>query len=67
MPATTGISAIPAGRPGAELQAGFAPGFYLSQAAADRARGLRPLTGVQVRTSVSGSLGATVTIGLGAP
>lgn len=30
MPATTGISAIPANRPGVELQAGGMPGYYLS-------------------------------------
>ncbi|HEU4533552.1 MAG TPA: hypothetical protein VFS00_05515, partial [Polyangiaceae bacterium] len=30
MPATTGVSPSPAGRPGAELQAGFVPSYYLS-------------------------------------
>jgi hypothetical protein len=33
MPATTGISAVPANRPGAELQAGIMPAFFLSDAA----------------------------------
>lgn len=32
MPATTGISAIPSGRPGLEVQAGAVPGYYLSSA-----------------------------------
>lgn len=32
MPATTGIAAVPAGRPGIELQGGLAPGYYLSAA-----------------------------------
>jgi len=32
MPATTGISAVPANRPGVELQGGLAPGYYLSAA-----------------------------------
>ena len=39
MPATTGVSAIPGGQPGGEVQAGFVPGFYLSEATRDRARG----------------------------
>ncbi|MGE0396944.1 MAG: hypothetical protein AB7T06_09520 [Kofleriaceae bacterium] len=34
-PATTGVSAIPVGRPGVELQAGIMPAFYLSDAAND--------------------------------
>jgi hypothetical protein len=34
-PATTGISAVPVGRPGVELQAGIMPAFYLSDAAND--------------------------------
>ena len=34
MPSTTAVSAIPAGKPGAEAQLGFAPGFHLSSAAA---------------------------------
>lgn len=33
MPATTGVSAVPIGRPGAELQVGPVPGFYLSSSA----------------------------------
>ncbi|MBL0219348.1 MAG: hypothetical protein IPQ07_36450 [Myxococcales bacterium] len=33
MPATTGVSAIPASRPGVELQAGVMPAFFLSDAA----------------------------------
>lgn len=32
MPATTGVSAVPAGRPGVELQAAVAPAFHLSSA-----------------------------------
>jgi hypothetical protein len=35
MPATTGISAQPVGRPGVEAQAGAMPGFFLSDAASD--------------------------------
>ena len=27
MPATTGVAAVPSGRPGFELQGGFAPGY----------------------------------------
>lgn len=34
-PATTGVSAVPVGRPGVELQAGIMPAFYLSDAAHD--------------------------------
>ena len=34
-PATTGVSAVPVGRPGVELTAGLAPAFYLSDAAND--------------------------------
>jgi hypothetical protein len=34
-PATTGVSAIPVGRPGVEIQAGIMPAFYLSDAAND--------------------------------
>lgn len=34
MPSTTAVSAIPAGRPGAEAQLGIAPGFHLSSSAA---------------------------------
>lgn len=33
MPATTGISAVPAARPGGEVQAAIIPAFYLSDAA----------------------------------
>jgi hypothetical protein len=33
MPATTGVSAIPAERPGVEVQAGITPGYYLSDSA----------------------------------
>jgi hypothetical protein len=33
MPVTTGVSAIPADRPGLEVQAGIVPGFYLSDSA----------------------------------
>jgi hypothetical protein len=33
MPVTTGVSAIPAERPGVEVQAGIVPGFYLSDSA----------------------------------
>jgi len=32
MPATTGIAAVPAGRPSVELQGGLAPGYFLSAA-----------------------------------
>jgi hypothetical protein len=35
MPATTGVAAVPSGRPGFELQGGFAPGYYLSAATGD--------------------------------
>lgn len=34
-PATTGVSAVPVGRPGVEVQAGIMPAFYLSDAAND--------------------------------
>ena len=34
-PATTGVSAVPVGRPGVELQAGIMPAFFLSDAAND--------------------------------
>jgi hypothetical protein len=33
MPATTGISAVPSGRPGVEAQIGLVPGYFLSQTA----------------------------------
>ncbi len=39
MPATTGISAVPAGRPGVELQAGIVPGYVLSSATQDEHEG----------------------------
>jgi hypothetical protein len=39
MPATTGVSAVPAGRPQIELQGGAVPAFWLSQAAQDEPRG----------------------------
>jgi hypothetical protein len=39
MPATTGISAVPLGRPGAQAQLGSMPGFYASQAAKNEAKG----------------------------
>ncbi len=39
MPATTGQSFVPAPRPGAELQAGLAPGYYLSEATRQGPRG----------------------------
>jgi hypothetical protein len=32
MPATTGISAVPSGRPGIEAQVGIVPGYFLSEA-----------------------------------
>ena len=39
MPATTGVSAVPIGRPGAEVQVGPVPGFYLSSSAHAEGRG----------------------------
>jgi len=39
MPATTGVSALPAGRPGVEAQAGFVPAYFLSRAVQDKAGG----------------------------
>jgi hypothetical protein len=39
MPATTGVSAVPIGRPGAQAQLGTMPGFYASQAAQNEAKG----------------------------
>lgn len=39
MPATTAVSAIPAGRPGFEAQAGVVPAFYLSRSASNRSGG----------------------------
>lgn len=39
MPATTGISAVPAGRPAFEATVGAVPAFYLSQSAQDEPKG----------------------------
>jgi hypothetical protein len=39
MPATTGVSAVPINRPGAELQVGPVPGFFLSSSANAKAEG----------------------------
>lgn len=39
MPATTGVTAVPIGRPGAEVQAGPVPGFFLSSAARAKSEG----------------------------
>jgi len=39
MPATTGLSAVPVGRPGVEAQVGVAPGFNASQSAQNEANG----------------------------
>jgi hypothetical protein len=39
MPATTGVSAVPINRPGAEVQAGPVPGFFLSSSAHATAQG----------------------------
>ncbi len=39
MPATTGISAMPIGRPGMEAQVGVIPGFHASQSAQNEAKG----------------------------
>jgi hypothetical protein len=39
MPATTGMSAVPLGRPGAQAQLGTMPGFYASQSAQNEAKG----------------------------
>ena len=45
MPATTGVSALPAGRPGAEAQVGVMPGFRLSDAAHEaKANGIAQLS-----------------------
>jgi hypothetical protein len=43
MPGTTGISAVPVGRPGVEAQLGAVPAFYLSQSTRDDAKGA-PIT-----------------------
>lgn len=39
MPATTGISAMPIGRPGVEATVGVVPGFHASQSAQNEAKG----------------------------
>lgn len=39
MPATTGVTAVPIGRPGAEVQAGPVPGFFLSSSARAKSEG----------------------------
>lgn len=39
MPATTGVTAVPIGRPGAEAQVGPVPGFFLSSSARAKAEG----------------------------
>jgi hypothetical protein len=39
MPATTGVAAVPASRPGVELQAAFVPGYYLSSAVQKEGKG----------------------------
>jgi hypothetical protein len=39
MPATTGISAVPTGRPGFEAQGGLVPAYFLSTSAQDKSRG----------------------------
>ena len=39
MPATTGVSAVPIGRPGGEAQLGPVPGFFLSSSAREQAQG----------------------------
>jgi hypothetical protein len=39
MPATTGVSAVPIGRPGGEVQVGPVPGFFLSSSAHAKAEG----------------------------
>lgn len=38
-PATTGVSAIPVGRPGVDAQVGAVPAFYMSQSAQGEAKG----------------------------
>lgn len=43
-PATTGVSAVPVGRPGVEIQAGIMPAFYLSDAAQDSDAGDKAAT-----------------------
>lgn len=39
MPATTGVSALPTGRPGIEAQGGFVPAYFLSKSVQDKAGG----------------------------
>lgn len=39
MPATTGLSAAPIGRPGMQIQAGGAPGYYASKSVQNKAEG----------------------------
>ena len=39
MPATTGIAMAPAGRPDVEVHAGIVPGYYLSSAVSEKAKG----------------------------
>ncbi|MGN6107676.1 MAG: hypothetical protein ACTHU0_21380 [Kofleriaceae bacterium] len=43
MPATTGVSAAPAGRPGLEVQAGGIPAYYLSAAAGENTTSGEPV------------------------
>ncbi len=45
MPATTGVIAPPVGRPDVEAHAGVVPGYYLSQATQDSAKGGAALQG----------------------
>ena len=39
MPAATGVAPLPVSRPGAELQLGGVPGYYLSSSVAQKVRG----------------------------
>lgn len=39
VPATTGVSAVPAGAPGVEAQVGLMPGYFLSRGAQDKSGG----------------------------
>jgi hypothetical protein len=45
MPATTGVSAVPIGRPGGEVQVGPVPGFFLSSSAHAKAEGTAIMQG----------------------
>lgn len=45
MPATTALSAAPAGRPGVETQVGIVPGYYLSSSVTDDPKGTGMLQG----------------------